>query len=124
MLIRPGRLTLEPRVSMLLGAVRSRTDTPDLRAALAEDLLERVWTALPPDADHLLVLPDGPLHAAPLGPGNGVQDLVYPAPPRSTPERTSVLSDGEAYSGSRFFSAPAEASRRATDERFWSRHAM
>jgi hypothetical protein len=63
----PGRLTLEPRVSMLLGAVRSRTDTPDLRAALAEDLLERVWTALPPDADHLLVLPDGPLHAAPLG---------------------------------------------------------
>lgn len=63
----PPRGELEPSVAALTAAWRAGATPGAAEAALGERLLGGVVRALPAGVHHLVVVPDGPLHALPVG---------------------------------------------------------
>ncbi len=56
------------RVRLLRGLVDARDGLErEAAARLHEDLLEQALEELPPEIDHLIIVPDGPLHGLPFG---------------------------------------------------------
>lgn len=114
----PPRWVLEPQVRGLVAAARARDGSeqgPD--AAFARGLLDPVLAALPPGVRRLWWIPDGPLHALPLGwlPGPDGAPLEARYPVTVAPSARHLVAarsaPRRAPSASVVFAAPAGPDR-------------